>query len=154
MERDENYLDSAQEYADRKATCLKVRVGSAISAGGLLIFGSNHGVCNCAVNGCRRVKLYGENSKQHRLPSDCDSVHSEVDAIAKAAKMGVKIGGATIYVTRYPCEACARAIVAAGIKKVIYGRKESISDYTKKILDSGEIEVVHMTDWNREDNNV
>ena len=152
-EKHHNYLDSAQNYADRKSTCVKVQVGSVIQSGALLIFGSNHGVCNCNINGCRRIKLYGENSKQHRLPSDCDSVHSEIDAIAKAAKMGIKLDGATIYITRYPCEACARAIVSAGIKKVIYGRKESISEYTRKILDSAQIEVWHILDWNREDNN-
>ena len=97
--------------------------------------------------------LYGNASKEHRLPSDCDAVHSEIDAISQAAKCGLKTNGATIYVTRYPCENCARAIVAAGIKKVIYGRKESISDYTKQILDSGNVEVIRRDDWEREDNN-
>ena len=148
-------LDAAQEYADEQSTCVKVKVGSIIEIPDLTVYvyGCNHGVHNCKRKGCRRVMLYGNASKEHRLPSDCDAVHSEIDAISQAAKCGLKTNGATIYVTRYPCENCARAIVAAGIKKVIYGRKESISDYTKQILDSGNVEVIRRDDWEREDNN-
>ena len=147
-------LDLAQSYADENSTCCKVKVGSVILIPSTLVFiyGCNHGVHRCTKNGCRRVMLYGEASKQHRLPSDCDSVHSEIDAISKAAKEGHKLDGATIYVSRYPCENCARAVAAAGIKKVIYGRTESISDYTQQILDDAGVEVYKIDDWDWEDN--
>ncbi|MBI5356078.1 hypothetical protein HZB78_00500 [Candidatus Collierbacteria bacterium] len=48
------------------------------------------------------------------------SIHAEVNAIAKAARQGIVVSGATIYVTSFPCLICMRAIVAAGIKKVVY----------------------------------
>ena len=145
-------LDMAQDYADALATCTKVKVGSAIvNRYGDMTFGCNNGVHNCKENGCRRIALYGNASKEHRLPSDCDALHSEIDAICRAARRNTIIDGATIYVTRYPCEACARAIAAAGIKKVVYGRKESISEYTQQILKG--VEVVHEIGWEREDNN-
>lgn len=145
-------LDMAQEYADALATCTKVKVGSIIlNRHGDMIFGCNNGVHNCKKNGCRRIALYGNASKEHRLPSDCDALHSEIDAICRAVKAGISTNEATIYVTRYPCEACARAIAASGIKKVVYGRKESISDYTQEILKG--VEIVHAIGWQREDNN-
>lgn len=157
------FLDSAQEYADKNSTCAKVKVGSCIipSIPGSpvttnfnhTVYGCNHGVTNCKENGCRRIKLYGEASKEHRLPSDCDALHSEIDAISTAAKKGISTEGATIFVTRYPCEACARAIAASGIKKIYYGRKESISSYTALILADADIEVNHVVQWEREDNN-
>lgn len=143
-------LDMTQNYADRCSTCAKVKVGSCIVTENRVVFGCNWGVCDCKNTGCRRKALYGNASKEHRLPSDCDSVHSEVDAIASAAKQGIKLDGATIYVTRYPCEACARAIKSAGISRVIYGRQEEVSDYTKKILEG--IKIVHFNGWDREDN--
>lgn len=149
-------LDIAHGYAKENSTCAKVQVGSLITTNGGYgpnIYGCNHGVMNCKTNGCRRVRLYGENSKIHRLPSDCDALHSEIDAISKAASKGIKLEGATIYVTRYPCEACARAIGEAGIKHVYYGRNESISDYTKLILDTYGVEVVKVDNWTEEDNN-
>lgn len=148
-------LNRAQDYADANSTCCKVKVGSLILVPDLAVFlyGCNHGVHKCTTNGCRRIMLYGNASKEHRLPSDCDAVHSEIDAISKAAKDGYKLNGATIYVSRYPCENCARAIAGSGIKTVIYGRKESISDYTKQILDDAGVNVVKIDDWEREDNN-
>lgn len=147
------FLRLAQDQADAFSTCSKVQVGSLIRTDKYFnIFGYNRGVCNCRSNGCRRIKLYGENSKLHRLPSDCDSIHSEIDAISKAAAAGISTYGSTIYVTRYPCEACARAICVAGIHRVVYGRKEEISEYTKQIFDTYGVEVIH-EDWEEEDNN-
>ena len=151
-------LNATQEYADKHSTCKKVRVGSCIVPNvedpfQHVIYGCNHGLLNCRKNGCRRVKLYGNASKEHRLPSDCDAIHSEVDAICKAAQLGVSTSEATIFVTRYPCEACARAIINAGIKKVFYGRKESISEYTASMFYIAGIIVEKIEDWEREDNN-
>lgn len=150
-------LDLADGYAHNFSSCAKVQVGSVLvnADGTKMILGTNHGVCDCKKKGCRRIKLYGENTKEHRLPSDCDSIHSEVDVIAQAAKMGIKTQNGTLYVTRYPCEACARAIGAAGIKEVIYGREEDISDYTKKIFRYYGVTVHHIDTkyWDRPDNN-
>lgn len=47
-------------------------------------------------------------------------IHAEQNAIANAARTGVPVDGATIYITLPPCLPCARAIVAAGIKRVFY----------------------------------
>ena len=146
-------LDRAHAYAEKHSTCEKVHVGALIvTKDGINIHGCNNGVMNCRNYGCRRVRLYGENSKIHRLPSDCDALHSEVDAICKAAQRGVKLENATMYVTRYPCEACARAIGASGIKKVYYGRNEDISEYTKLILESYGVEIEKIN-WTKEDDN-
>lgn len=46
--------------------------------------------------------------------------HSELNAILNAARNGVKLQGATLYVTLFPCNECTKALVQAGIKKVIY----------------------------------
>lgn len=152
-EDEELRLNLAHEYAKAFSTCAKVQVGSAIDVVNYgFVFGCNHGCSDCKTNVCRRIKLYGNASKEHRLPSDCDSIHSEVDAICKAAKAGISVNGATIYVTRYPCEACARAIVASGISHVVYGRGEAVSEYTKRIFEAGGVSIKKL-DWEREDNN-
>ncbi len=48
------------------------------------------------------------------------SVHGETAALLDAARRGVSVKGATLYVTAFPCHECARHILAAGIKKVLY----------------------------------
>lgn len=48
------------------------------------------------------------------------SVHAEMAAITDAARRGVSVQGATLYCTTFPCHLCARHIIAAGIKRVVY----------------------------------
>jgi deoxycytidylate deaminase len=47
-------------------------------------------------------------------------IHAEMCAITDAARKGVSVEGATLYSTTFPCHLCAKHIVAAGIKKVVY----------------------------------
>jgi deoxycytidylate deaminase len=46
--------------------------------------------------------------------------HAEIAAIIDAAKLGVSVRNATLYTTTFPCHLCAKDIVTAGIKKVIF----------------------------------
>ena len=150
-------LEAAHGFSKVFSGCKKVSVGSVIvepdfySIRGYSVVssGANRAIPNlCITNGCRRIQLYGEDSKNHRLPSDCRAIHSELDAIISAKK---DLHDTMIVVTRYPCEACARAIVAAGIKTVVYGREQKISEETQNIFDSAKVKVIHIEDWTAED---
>jgi deoxycytidylate deaminase len=48
------------------------------------------------------------------------AVHAEMEALSSAARTGVSVRGATLYTTTFPCHGCAKHIVAAGIKRVVY----------------------------------
>ena len=152
----EFFLNLAQYHAETHSGCCKVTVGSIlvdnIERPNLHIEGANRTLpVSCRKNGCLRVEKYGNNDKTHRNPDDCRAIHSEIDAISYAARSGISTEGMTIFVTRYPCEACARAIVAAGIKTVVYGRKQEIPDTSLGILNSAGIEVIHYSRWDKED---
>ena len=56
----------------------------------------------------------------------CYAVHAEQNAIIQAARLGIKIGGATLYCTHQPCVICAKMIINAGIARVVY--KEGYPD--------------------------
>jgi len=47
-------------------------------------------------------------------------VHAEMAALADAACRGLRVQGANLYTTTFPCHICARHIVAAGVKRLIY----------------------------------
>ncbi len=80
--------------------------------------GAPSGVESCATKGeCLRKKLNIPSGTRHEI---CYAVHAEQNAIAQAAKMGISVEGATIYVTHQPCAICCKMIINAGIKKVIY----------------------------------
>jgi dCMP deaminase len=62
------------------------------------------------------------------------TVHAEANAIIQAAKNGVAINGADIYVTASPCWNCFKLIANSGIKRIFYGefyRDKRIKDVAK-----------------------
>jgi len=151
-------MELAAQYAGMQSTCRKVSVGAVIvrynrtqhkNDARIISFGANVSVPSCTYS-CMRQDKYGDDSKNHRLPSDCRSVHAEIDAIINAKQ---DLTGCWLYVTRYPCEACARAIVLAGISNVYYGRQQPISQQTQNILESGHVNVVHFSSYSEEDRN-
>ena len=50
----------------------------------------------------------------------CYAAHAEQNAILQAAKLGISIDGATLYCTHQPCSMCAKMIINAGIRRVVY----------------------------------
>lgn len=142
----EDYLDMAQMYADKLSGCTKVAVGCVIVKDERMIsFGANRSTFhNCKNRGCYRVFKYGDDSKSHRNPEDCSAIHSEIDALSNLRE---NAAGATIYVTRYPCEGCAKAIISAGIKEVIYGGTTQISDMTRDMFDEYNVRCIWIPDW-------
>lgn len=144
------YLDLAQYYADKVSGCKKVAVGSVIiNQDKVIALGANRAVPNlCKTSrGCLRVEKYGEDSKSHRNPEDCRAIHSEIDAICNAAATGTSTIGGTIFITRYPCEGCAKAIIAAGIRQVYYGGTTLISPQTSDMFDKAGVDYAHVLDW-------
>lgn len=67
--------------------------------------------------GCIRHELHL--SQGAEIEKVC-SIHAEANAIAKAAKKGISLDRAMMFVTSYPCLICMRSIIASGIKKVVY----------------------------------
>jgi dCMP deaminase len=65
------------------------------------------------------------------------TVHSEINAIAQAAKHGVRINGATAYVTMSPCYNCFKALVNAGIVRIVYDEAYRIPLDIGMVLASG-----------------
>lgn len=62
----------------------------------------------------------------------CPCAHAEANAVANAAKNGVSLDGATVYVTSYPCHNCMGQMANAGISAVYYER-EYPSELTAEI---------------------
>ncbi len=80
--------------------------------------GSPSGVQSCKERGeCLRESLKVPSGQNLEIG---DEVHAEQNAIIQAAKLGVSIDDATLYCTHQPCTICAKMIINAGIKRVVY----------------------------------
>ena len=77
-------------------------------------------------------------------------LHAEANAITKLARSGNNSDGSTLYVTASPCIECAKLIIQAGIRRVVYGEKYRLTDGIDLLKRAG-IEVVYKEIKNGED---
>ncbi len=62
------------------------------------------------------------------------TVHAEQNAICQAAKRGVAIGGATVYVNMTPCRTCAMLLINSGVERVYAERKYYAGKETEQMF--------------------
>ena len=87
---------------------------------GALVLGGAYEVRSLGYNGAPRGCAADEDERATTRPEKYFWFsHAELNAITNAARVGVPLEGCTIYVTHPPCMDCARAIVQAGIKRVV-----------------------------------
>ncbi len=105
--------------------------------------GAPSGVESCNDKGeCLRKKLNIPSGTRHEV---CYAVHAEQNAICQAAKLGISVEGATIYVTHQPCTICTKMIINAGIKKVVY-KYGYPDDFSKVLLEEAGVELINIED--------
>ena len=105
--------------------------------------GAPEGVQSCKEKGeCIRLKSGIPSGTQLEM---CYSVHAEQNAIVSAARLGVSLEGATLYCTHQPCVICAKLIVNAGIKRVVY--KDGYPDkFAVEVLKEANVQLEHYGD--------
>lgn len=120
---DERFMKLAETVADWSSCFQENRhVGAVVVRDKRILTtgynGAPEGIKSCAERGeCLRRK---RNIASGTMQEVCYAVHAEQNAIIQAAKLGVSLEGATLYVTHQPCVICARMILNSGIKRVIY----------------------------------
>lgn len=73
------------------------------------------------------------------------AIHAEMNAILNIRGSVQELRGATLYVTHYPCSECAKYLVQAGIKRVVFARPYlsaiGQTDHSERLFELGEVEV-------------
>jgi len=111
-------MDIASVVATR-STCIRNHVGAVIVKDKRILTtgynGAPSSLPHCEEVGCPRNGL--PSGERHDL---CRAVHAEQNAIIQAALHGVSTAGATLYCTHQPCILCAKIMINAKIKKVVF----------------------------------
>ena len=117
---DEYFINIAKLVSTR-STCLRRNVGAVIVKDRQVLAtgynGAPSGVKHCEDTGCLREKLAVPSGERHEL---CRALHAEQNAFLQAAKHGVSLKGATIYITTQPCSICAKMIINAGVERIVF----------------------------------
>ena len=110
---DEYFMRIAKEVATR-ATCDRKHVGAVLVR--------DKSILATGYNGSIRGLPHCDEEGHMMQDGHCvRTIHAEANAIVQAARNGVRIDEATIYVTASPCWKCFQMIANAGIKKIVYG---------------------------------
>lgn len=78
------------------------------------------------------------------------TIHAEMNALLYCAKEGISVKGATAYITHFPCLNCTKALIQAGIAKVVYKHDYRIDDYALELFRKNDIEVLKFGGENEE----
>jgi len=138
---DKYFMKIAQEVATR-STCLRRHVGCVLVMDKrILATGYNgvpSGIEHCEIRGCVREEKNIPSGERHEL---CRGLHAEMNALLQGARYGIKVDGASLYSTTFPCSMCAKMLINAGIRQVVCS-----SDYpdelSKEMLQEAGIEIV------------
>lgn len=117
MLNDQSFINIAKEIA-KASKCVSKQVGAVIVKEGRILStgynGTPAGYKNCSDH------WNGEYTKEHHDWSKTYEIHAEMNAIIWAARKGISIEGATIYVTLEPCSECSKNVIASGIVRIVY----------------------------------
>ncbi len=117
---DEYFMTLADEVATR-TTCMRRAVGAIIVKDRRILATGYNGVPtglrHCDETGCLRQELGVPSGQRHEI---CRGLHAEQNAIIQAARYGINITGASIYITTQPCVVCAKMLINAGIDEIVY----------------------------------
>lgn len=118
-------LDMAVVAATR-STCSRLHVGAVLARDGRVLSTGYNGAP------ARRPHCV------HRDDRPCRAaVHAETNAVAFAARHGVTVEGATLYLTHSPCLGCAGLLINSGVVEVVYLEHYRSDDGIRELTAAG-----------------
>lgn len=118
----DEYFMSIAHLVKTRSTCLRRHVGAVAVSREHRILGTGYngplpGAKHCDEVGCLREQLGIPSGQRQEM---CRAQHAEANVCNFAARYGVALDGATMYVTDRPCTTCMKAMVTSGIARVVY----------------------------------
>jgi dCMP deaminase len=132
LQYDKRYLEMAKIWA-QNSYCKRRQVGALIVKEGMIISDGYNGTPSGFENVCEDEDY---KTKPYVL-------HAEANAITKVAKSNNSSENATLYVTCSPCMECAKLIIQAGIRRVVFS-SEYHSEEGLELLKRAEIETLRI----------
>lgn len=139
MKYDSMYMQIAERVA-AESKCPRTRVGCVIlMESGMTALGFNGHASG------------GPNEWEFSPDGNPEVVHSELNALGKMLEQGVSAKGATVYVTLSPCLECAKLLVRAKVKRVVYSDEYRKLDGIRYLHKYGVIvDQLAYSDWGHE----
>ena len=135
---DEYFSRIAAEVATR-STCLRRHVGAILVLDKRILAtgynGAPRGLRHCLEVGCLREARGVPSGERHEL---CRGLHAEMNVLIQAASHGIRVEGATLYSTSFPCSLCAKMVINGGIRRIV-AQSDYADPLAKELLAEAEV---------------
>ncbi len=142
----DDYFMEITEVVAKRSTCIRRQIGAILVRDGRILAtgynGAPSGLKHCAEVGCLRNERNIPSGEKHEL---CRAVHAEQNAIIQCALAGIPIADSTIYTTNFPCVLCARMLINARVKRIVF-RNSYPDELSARMLAEAKIDLVHYSD--------
>lgn len=133
------YFMGVAHLISRRATCTRGHIGAVLVRDNNILStgynGAPSGLPHCNETTC---KIYRSTHPDGTVEENCvNTIHAEINAIAQAAKHGVSIKDADIYITASPCIHCLKVLINVGIKTIYYDKPYKIDNISELLRLSG-----------------
>ena len=124
------YFMEMAKLVSSRSTCLRRAVGAVLVKDRRMLAtgynGAPTGMFHCDAIGCMRNQMSVPSGERHEL---CRGLHAEQNAVIQAAFYGISIRDSHLYCTNHPCATCAKMLINAGIKRIVYldGYQDSLA---------------------------
>ena len=137
----DEYFTEIANLVAKRSTCLRRHVGAVLVRHKHILStgynGAPSGLEHCLDVGCLREELGIPSGAQQEI---CRGIHAEQNAIIQAALHGVSTEGSTLYCTNQPCTQCAKMLINAGVKRIVYAG-EYPDELARQLLKEAELVV-------------
>lgn len=139
LKEHQKFMGEALEEAER-SKCWWRQVGAVAVKDGEVIFRRFNRMLPTE-DECYKIGCIRDSIEPGKDPEVCSVTHAEASIISLAARDGVSLKDTVLYVTHFPCPACAKLVALAGFKKVVYTRGSSVFD-GERVMTSRGVDIV------------
>ena len=137
----EEYFMEIARTVGARGTCDRGRAGAVIVKEKRILTtgyaGSGPGMPHCDDEGHFMREVF--HADGHSTKHCVRTIHAEMNAIVQAARFGVNISGGTVYCKMEPCLDCCKAIIGAGIKRVVAEYRYHAAEDTREFFKQAKI---------------
>ncbi|MCK5413221.1 MAG: hypothetical protein KAI57_02485 [Candidatus Pacebacteria bacterium] len=139
LKEHQKFMNEALKEAE-KSKCWWRQVGAVAVKNGKIIFRGFNRMLPTE-DECYKIGCIRDSIEPGKDPEVCSVTHAEASIISLAACDGVSLKDTILYVTHFPCPACAKLVALAGFKKVVYTRGSSVFD-GERVMTSRGVDIV------------
>jgi len=148
----DDYFIEMAYIVSKRSTCIRRKVGAILVKDKHILStgynGAPKGHKHCSIMGCLREKTNVPSGERHEI---CRGLHAEQNVIIQAAVFGIQIKNSVLYCTNTPCVVCAKMLINAGVKEIIFSG-DYPDDLAKQILEESNIKLRKLKNKNNKIN--